>query len=185
MDTTRLQENISALADGELPASDVELTMAALAEPEGKAAWAMYRLIGDTLRADAAAVEPGPGLAARVAARLATEPLPLEDRGKETGKAAVPGPAGAIAAAGNSVGSAGPYRPAADAPARAEADAGINPDTNARASAHADADGGANTSANAAAGAEDRTTAQHGAGVPPMPAATPPAADGAAPVLVR
>lgn len=76
MNTTRLQENISALTDGELPACDVELTMAALADPQGRAAWDAYRLIGDVLRADAAEVESTPGFAARLAARLAAEPLP-------------------------------------------------------------------------------------------------------------
>lgn len=78
MNTTRLQENISALADGELPACDVELTMAALAEPEGQAAWDAYRLIGDVLRADAAAVPMAPGCRERLAHKLAAEPLPGE-----------------------------------------------------------------------------------------------------------
>ncbi|WP_181259170.1 sigma-E factor negative regulatory protein [Pseudoduganella armeniaca] len=80
MNTTRLQENISALTDGELPACDLELTMAALADPQGRAAWEAYRLIGDVLRADAAGVEPAPGLAARLAARLAAEPWPDDAR---------------------------------------------------------------------------------------------------------
>ncbi|AXA90175.1 sigma-E factor negative regulatory protein [Massilia sp. YMA4] len=76
MNTTRLQENISALTDGELPACDIELTMAALADPQGRAAWDMYRLIGDVLRTDAAEVETGRDFAVRLAARLAAEPLP-------------------------------------------------------------------------------------------------------------
>lgn len=76
MNTTRLQENISALTDGELPACDVELTMAALADPQGQAAWHAYRLIGDVLRTGAAEVDASPGFAAGLAARLAAEPLP-------------------------------------------------------------------------------------------------------------
>jgi sigma-E factor negative regulatory protein RseA len=91
MNTTRLQENISALTDGELPACDVELTMAALADPQGEAAWRAYRLIGDVLRADAAEVESSPGFAARLATRLAAEPLP--------GHPVEPGPQGSAAAA--------------------------------------------------------------------------------------
>ncbi len=87
--STRLQENISAMVDGELPACDVELTMAAMADPDGHARWRIYQLIGEILRADAAAAEPGPDfasrLAARLAARLALEELPV--RGQEGVKA--------------------------------------------------------------------------------------------------
>ena len=52
MDThTRLHETISALADGELAASELELAFAALDTDEGRQAWDAYRLIGDVLRA--------------------------------------------------------------------------------------------------------------------------------------
>jgi sigma-E factor negative regulatory protein RseA len=74
--STRLQENISVMVDNELPACEVELTLAALAEPEGREAWHLYHLIRDTLRAAAAVPELSPGFAERLAERLADEELP-------------------------------------------------------------------------------------------------------------
>jgi sigma-E factor negative regulatory protein RseA len=72
MDTLKsLHENISALADGELPDSELELTLAALNDPEARRAWQTYHLIGDLLRC--AEARPGLDFAARVAARLAAE----------------------------------------------------------------------------------------------------------------
>ena len=72
MDTLKsLHENISALADGELPDSELELTLAALNDPEARRAWQTYHLIGDVLRC--AEARPGVDFAARVAARLAAE----------------------------------------------------------------------------------------------------------------
>jgi len=71
-----LQQNISAMLDGELPASESELTLAALAMPEGQAAWHTYQLIGDVLRTDAAGAELSPDFNARLAARLAEEVAP-------------------------------------------------------------------------------------------------------------
>jgi sigma-E factor negative regulatory protein RseA len=76
---TRLQENISAMVDNELPASEVELTLAALSEPEGLAAWRMYHLVGDALRAHQPEAELSTGFAARLAERLAAEELPDPD----------------------------------------------------------------------------------------------------------
>ena len=74
MDTLkRLHENISALADGELADSERELAFAALATPEGRAAWHAYHLIGDVLRAQADG-ELSPAAAASLAQRLAGEP---------------------------------------------------------------------------------------------------------------
>lgn len=85
MDTPqRLHEHISALADGELSDSERELAFAALATPEGQAAWRAYHLTGDVLRSTPGA-EPGPGFDARLAAALAAEPAyqaspaPLEE----------------------------------------------------------------------------------------------------------
>lgn len=72
----RLQENISAMVDKELPASDVELTLAALSEPKGLAAWRLYHLIGDALCAHQPEAELSAGFAARLAERLAAEELP-------------------------------------------------------------------------------------------------------------
>lgn len=69
----RLHENISALADGELAASEVELALAALGTPEGQAAWDAYHQIGHTLRSDHFGVDLSPGFSSRLASRLATE----------------------------------------------------------------------------------------------------------------
>jgi sigma-E factor negative regulatory protein RseA len=72
MDTLKsLHENISALADGELPDSELELTLAALNDPEARLAWQAYHLVGDVLRG--AEARPGLDFAARVALRLAAE----------------------------------------------------------------------------------------------------------------
>lgn len=77
MDTLkRLHENISALADGELPDCEAELTLAALAGADGEAAWRAYHLVGDVLRADASGAELSEGFNARLTARLAAEPAP-------------------------------------------------------------------------------------------------------------
>lgn len=78
MDTTRLQENISAMVDGELPDCDVELTMAALAAVDGRTRWHAYQLIGDVLRADAAGAGLSGAFRERLAARLAQEAFPAE-----------------------------------------------------------------------------------------------------------
>jgi sigma-E factor negative regulatory protein RseA len=74
MDThKKIREHISALSDGELPASDLELAFAALQGADGQGAWNTYFRIGDELRAQAT-----PALSdqfgARLAARLAAEP---------------------------------------------------------------------------------------------------------------
>jgi sigma-E factor negative regulatory protein RseA len=74
MDTQkRLHENISALADGELPQSDHELALAALHTDDGRAAWRAYHLAGDVLR-DEADGTLSDGFSARLAAALACEP---------------------------------------------------------------------------------------------------------------
>ncbi|MEV4778783.1 sigma-E factor negative regulatory protein [Burkholderia sp. LMU1-1-1.1] len=74
MDTQkRLHENISALADGELPHSERELAFAALDTVEGQAAWRAYHLTGDVLR-DEADGTLSAGFSAALAARLAAEP---------------------------------------------------------------------------------------------------------------
>lgn len=77
---TRLQEHISAMVDNELPASEAELTLAALSEPEGLAAWRMYHLVGDALRAHQPAAELSAGFGARLAERLAAEEPPARPR---------------------------------------------------------------------------------------------------------
>jgi sigma-E factor negative regulatory protein RseA len=76
MDTNKKnREYISALMDGEIPETDHELAMAALAGPDGQQAWDAYHHIGDVLRAEASA-DLSPGFSERLAARLAAESLP-------------------------------------------------------------------------------------------------------------
>ena len=68
------REHISALGDDALPKDDLELAGAALRTADGAQAWEVYHLIGDTLRT----LEAPPlssGFSARLAARLAAEPL--------------------------------------------------------------------------------------------------------------
>lgn len=74
MDTNKkIREHISALGDGELSASDLELAFAALHSADGHHAWEVYHRIGDVLRAQASP-DLSPGFAERLAARLAAEP---------------------------------------------------------------------------------------------------------------
>ncbi|MBB5366872.1 MULTISPECIES: RseA family anti-sigma factor [unclassified Janthinobacterium] len=74
MDThARLHENISALADGELAASELELAFAALDTPAGRQAWDAYQHIGHALRSVQSDGELSAGFDARLASRLARE----------------------------------------------------------------------------------------------------------------
>lgn len=81
MDTNKkMRETISSFMDGELPDADTELALAGLRERDGIEAWRLYHRIGDTLRAGPAEPSPpelSPGFAARLAARLGAEPVPL------------------------------------------------------------------------------------------------------------
>jgi sigma-E factor negative regulatory protein RseA len=75
MDTNKKnRERISAFADDELPKDDHELASAALRTDEGRAAWAVYHLIGDVLRTGESA-DLSPDFSIRLSARLAAEPL--------------------------------------------------------------------------------------------------------------
>ncbi|MDZ5635704.1 sigma-E factor negative regulatory protein [Janthinobacterium sp. GMG1] len=77
MDThTRLHETISALADGELAASELELAFAALDTPSGRQAWDAYRHIGDVLRSEQYDHALSAQFDARLASRLAAEAAP-------------------------------------------------------------------------------------------------------------
>lgn len=69
------REQISALADSELADSHIDVTLTALRQPEEQAAWDIYHQIGDVLRSDDMAVTMRPDFAARMAARLAAEPV--------------------------------------------------------------------------------------------------------------
>lgn len=68
------REQISALADGELTDRQVDAALTALRQPEGRADWEIYHQIGDVLRSDDMDVKMSPGFAARMAARLESEP---------------------------------------------------------------------------------------------------------------
>lgn len=72
----KIREHISALGDGELANSDLELAAAALRTADGEQAWIAYHRIGDVLRGQAAP-EFSPGFNERLAARLAGEPAPV------------------------------------------------------------------------------------------------------------
>lgn len=71
-----LHEHISALADGELAASELELAFAALDTDAGRQAWHAYRLIGEALRAGQDANVLSTGFDAGLAGRLAAEAAP-------------------------------------------------------------------------------------------------------------
>jgi sigma-E factor negative regulatory protein RseA len=74
MDThKKIREHISALSDGELAASDLELAFAALRAVDGEQAWSTYHRIGDVLRAQATP-DLSDDFSERLAARLAAEP---------------------------------------------------------------------------------------------------------------
>ena len=76
MDThKKIREHISALGDGELSASDLELAFAALRAADGEQAWSTYHRIGDVLRAQASP-DLSDDFNERLAARLAAEPAP-------------------------------------------------------------------------------------------------------------
>ncbi|MGK5023787.1 RseA family anti-sigma factor [Janthinobacterium sp. RB2R34] len=71
-----LHEHISALSDGELAASELELAFAALDTDAGRQVWQAYRLIGDVLRDGQDGLAISTGFEARLASRLAAEAVP-------------------------------------------------------------------------------------------------------------
>ncbi len=75
--TQMTKEQISAWLDGEMPDADVDVMLAALCRDDGRACWEEYHRIGDVLRSDELAVQPGADFAAKMAARLAQEPAYL------------------------------------------------------------------------------------------------------------
>ena len=95
----QLHEHISALVDGELSQPETALAVAALAQPEGGAAWRAYHLNGDVLRSDASGAELGEGFSARLAARLDVEVAPAPGRAPPAGATPAPAPAAAAATA--------------------------------------------------------------------------------------
>jgi sigma-E factor negative regulatory protein RseA len=92
MDThKKIREHVSALSDGELPATDLELASAALLGADGQQAWITYHRIGDALRAQAGP-ELSDGFEARLAERLAAEPAPVRRAASPAAPAAPAGP---------------------------------------------------------------------------------------------
>jgi sigma-E factor negative regulatory protein RseA len=80
MDTNKkIREHISALSDGELSESDLELAFAGLDSGDGHHTWDVYHRIGDVMRAQASP-DLSPGFSARLATRLAAEPMPIRRR---------------------------------------------------------------------------------------------------------
>jgi sigma-E factor negative regulatory protein RseA len=69
---------VSALADGEADPDECRLGLTACAEPQARACWHAYHLIGDVLRSDDLASAPAHDRAflERLRARLGEEPLP-------------------------------------------------------------------------------------------------------------
>lgn len=70
----RTQEQISALADGELADSQFAIALAALRNVDRQADWDTYHQIGDVLRSDDMAFAMSDDFSSRMAARLAAEP---------------------------------------------------------------------------------------------------------------
>jgi len=68
------QEQISALADGELSGAYVDMALAALRHNEGRATWDVYHQIGDIMRSDDMALSLSPDFTSRMFARLEAEP---------------------------------------------------------------------------------------------------------------
>lgn len=73
----RNNEKISAFADGELDDGEVEAALAALRDPEARAAWDRYHRIGDALRSDDLSFGMSAGFASKMAERLEREPALL------------------------------------------------------------------------------------------------------------
>jgi sigma-E factor negative regulatory protein RseA len=70
----QIQEQISAMVDGELSDVQIDQMMALLRTPQGRAAWEDFHRIGDALRSDDMAFDLSDGFAERVAARIESEP---------------------------------------------------------------------------------------------------------------
>jgi sigma-E factor negative regulatory protein RseA len=67
-------ENISLLADGAATDAQVEAALAALANGQGRAEWALYHQIGDALRSDELAREMSADFLPNLFSRLEQEP---------------------------------------------------------------------------------------------------------------
>lgn len=76
----KTREQISALADGELDATQAKRLIRSMSDTELHATWERYHLIGDLLRSEDAAAPISTGFSARFAQRLAAEPPLLAPR---------------------------------------------------------------------------------------------------------
>lgn len=78
-DEAAARERLSALVDGELEANVVMHACAAWHDAEQRSTWHAYQLIGDVLRSDDLASEPGrdPAFLRTLRGRLAAEPVVL------------------------------------------------------------------------------------------------------------
>lgn len=93
-----IDEQLSAFADGELPAAETELLLARLArDPALRARWERYHAIGETLRGGLPARYPR-GLADAVGAALAGEPTHAGTRRASFARWAMPLTGVAVAA---------------------------------------------------------------------------------------
>ncbi|AIY40856.1 Sigma factor RpoE negative regulatory protein RseA [Collimonas arenae] len=68
------QEQISALADGELSSAYVDMALAALRQADGRDTWDVYHQIGDIMRSDDMALTMSAGFSTRMSALLDAEP---------------------------------------------------------------------------------------------------------------
>ncbi|KAF3997959.1 sigma-E factor negative regulatory protein [Glaciimonas immobilis] len=75
MNTKELhQEQISALADGELSSAFMDMALVSLRQNESRTTWDVYHQIGDILRSDDMAITLSPDFTSRMFDRLNAEP---------------------------------------------------------------------------------------------------------------
>lgn len=67
-------QQLSAFADGELAADQIDEMMALLRRSEQQTCWDRYHQIGDVIRSDELALTPSMGFSTKMAARLEMEP---------------------------------------------------------------------------------------------------------------
>lgn len=97
----KTRQELSALADGELDASQAARLIKRLGTDDLRATWDVYHQIGDVLRTEAMAAAVSPGFSRRLAERLAAEPVVLAPkRGLVSRIGAWPTTLAAMAAAG-------------------------------------------------------------------------------------
>lgn len=75
-----VRPQISALVDGELDSSALQPLLAELRTPAARADWDLYHRIGDVLRSEQMAAEPGADFSRKLAERLEKEPTLLAPR---------------------------------------------------------------------------------------------------------